>query len=304
MITVLGSANLDLTGRVPHLPAPGETVLGTSLTLSPGGKGANQAVAAARAGSEVTFIGRVGDDDYGQRLLDSLRGAGVATDHVTIEATVPTGVALIEVDNHGENSIAVIPGANAHVSRDDVDRGRHVIETSGVLLLQLEIPLDTVRYAAQVAREAATLIVLNPAPAQALPPELLGLVDVLVPNQEEVARLSGFGWPLDAAAMSHLLLDTGARAVVVTRGTQGAVVVTRQEEVDIPAIPVQAVDTTGAGDAFVGNLAHALDSGQNLVEASRFAVAAAALSVQRAGAQASMPILAETEALLQGSRSL
>lgn len=300
MITVVGSANMDLIARMARLPSPGETILGTSMTRMPGGKGANQAVAAARAGSEVVFVGRVGDDMYGSELLDTLRNAGVSTAQTSVDRTTPTGLAMIEVDAQGENTIVVIPGANSHVSPDDVDRARDAIVASRVVVLQLEIPVDSVARAAQIAHEAGALVVLNPAPARPLDPTLLRLVDVVVPNEEEVARLSGLGAPVDAAAVAHLLLDAGPRAVIVTLGARGAVIVTRDDEVDIPPVPVRPVDTTGAGDAFVGNLAHALDEGQSLEEAAGFAAAAAAASVLRIGAQPSMPGRAETEALLRG----
>jgi ribokinase len=291
---------MDLIARVERLPNAGETILGTSLTALPGGKGANQAVAAARAGSEVAFVGRVGNDAYATQLLDSLRSAGVSTSHTIVEGRAPTGLAMIEVDAVGENTIVVIPGANSHLTPADVERARSTIASSHVLLLQLEIPHDAVLRAAQIGHEAGTLVMLNPAPARPLDPSLLGIIDVVVPNEDEVARLTGLGAPVDAAATSYLVLDMGAKAVVVTLGPRGAVIVTREKEIDIPAIPVQPVDSTGAGDAFVGNLARALDAGESLEHAARFASAAAALSVTREGAQPSMPAEAETRALLQG----
>ncbi len=300
MITVVGSANMDLVARVPALPGPGQTVLGTSLTRSPGGKGANQAVAAARAGCEVFFIGRVGSDSHGQELLESLRQAGVNTSRTALDRSIPSGTALIAVDDAGENSIVVVPGANGHVSAADVDGSRDVISASSVIVLQLEIPLETVAHAARLGREEGTLVLLNPAPAQPLEPSLTHLVDVLVANESEVAALSGMGSPFDPASAARMLVDSGTGAVIVTLGSQGAVLVTADEEIDVPAFAVDAVDTTGAGDAFVGNLARALDQKQPLESAVRFASAAAALSVQHQGAQPSMPSLQETEQLLGG----
>jgi ribokinase len=298
MITVVGSANMDLIARVPHLPHHGETVLAAGFARLPGGKGANQAVAAARAGSQVTVVGRVGRDAYGAELADNLRRAGVDTDALVADPHAPTGLALITVDEEGENHIVVVPGANGHVTQDDVDTVRDLIAASDIVILQLEIPLESVAHAARLAREGGAKVILNPSPAQPLDPDLLELVDVLVPNRKEVGRVSGLG-DLDPAAAARLLLDTGVGAVVVTLGAQGAVIVTRDREIDVPAFPARPVDTTGAGDAFVGNLAHALEQGESLQDAVRFAAAAAALSVQKQGAQPSMPSLTETETYLK-----
>lgn len=289
---------MDVIGHVSHLPSPGETVMGTTLLHAPGGKGANQAVAAARAGSPMTFVGRVGADTYGSGLTDSLELAGVSTKYLRVDADYPTGVALIMVDDEGDNMIAVIPGANGQVSPADVDAAANAIAASEVLVLQLEIPIETVIHAAHVAHEMGALVILNPAPARALDRSVLAMCDVIVPNQEEVSRLSGVGSPVEPASAAGMLVAAGAKAVVVTLGAEGAVVVTHDQEVAIPAFPAQAVDTTGAGDAFVGNLAHGLAEGKSLVEAARFASAAAALSVQVEGAQPSMPARAQTEALL------
>jgi ribokinase len=275
-------------------------VLGSALLRAEGGKGANQAVAAARAGSEVVFVGRVGDDDAGAHLVQGLQVDGVSVDQVTVDAASPTGTALISVDGDGENTVVVIPGANSAVSPADVERARSAIDRSSVVVLQLEIPIETVAYAAALGRAAGATVILNPAPAAALPRELLRTVDVLVPNAEEVARLSGVGAPFDPASAARMLLDTGAHTVVVTLGAGGAVIVTHDSERDVAPFLARAVDTTGAGDAFVGNLAHALDQGQSLAPAVRFASAAAALSVQREGAQPSMPRGTETRARLEG----
>ena len=303
MITVVGSINMDLIARVHHLPGPGETVLGADLLRAPGGKGANQAVAAARAGSRVIFVGRIGADAHGVELRHSLELAGVFLEHLGVDADHPSGTALIAVDDEGENSIVVIPGANGQVSPADVDRANDAIQRSSSLLLQLEIPLGTVAHAAQVARDIGTRVILNPAPARALEPSLLQLIDVLVANESEVATLSGVGWPVDPASAARLLLEAGTGSVVVTLGARGAVVVTPDRELDVPAFPVETVDSTGAGDAFVGNLARALDAGQPLEDATRFASAAAALSVRLHGAQPSMPVREQTEQLLRGEIS-
>ncbi|HZU12621.1 MAG TPA: ribokinase [Chloroflexota bacterium] len=297
-VVVVGSANMDVVGRVPHLPVPGETVLGSTLTHTPGGKGANQAVAAARAGSRVTFVGHVGDDAYADDLIRSLAGAGVGIGHLTRDRTQPTGVALIMVDDAGQNMIGVLPGANGQVSPEDVEDVAGEITRGSVVLTQLEIPLPTVIRTAQVGRAAGSLAILNPAPARELSLEQLRLFDVVVPNAEELGRLSGIGSPNDPVAGARLLVDAGVRAVVVTLGADGAVVVTADRQASIPPYPVRAVDTVGAGDAFVGNLAHALAAGETLIEAAHWAGAAAALSVGRSGAQTSMPAASETAALL------
>jgi ribokinase len=300
MITVVGSANMDLIARVPRLPALGETVLGSSLRRSPGGKGANQAVAIARAGGDVVFVGRLGRDAHGAEIRESLQRAGVKMNHVTDDPESPTGTALIAVDENGENSIVVIPGANARVSSADVDRASDIIRRSAVLVLQLEIPMATVEHAARLGRAAGTVTVLNPAPARMLEPSTLQLVDVLVANEHEVGVLSGMGSPVDPASAARLLLDHGIASVVVTLGSRGAAVVTQHQETDIPAFPVEVVDSTGAGDAFVGNLARSLEAKQAIAQAVRFASAAAALSVRAEGAQPSMPTLEQTERLLAG----
>lgn len=299
MISVVGSANVDLIASVPVLPTPGETVLGTDLLRAPGGKGANQAVAAARAGSSVALIGRVGDDEYGKQLVSAIRTSGVDVRHVTIDRANPTGVALITVDAQGENEIVVIPGANSAVSETDVDAARETVAASNYVVLQLEIPVETVRYVAGIAPESHTHVILNAAPAVSIDPKILRNVDILVANQHEIATLTGMGMPLDPTTSAGMLLSTGAKAVVLTLGASGVVVIQPGEEnVEIPASAISAVDSTGAGDTFVGNLASALDSGRSLVEAARFASAAAALSVARRGAQPSMPAGSETQAFL------
>lgn len=298
MISVVGSLNMDLMARVTRLPEPGETVLAREFQRSPGAKGANQAVAAARAGSAVEMVGRVGDDLYGRELLESLSSAGVVTRHVRTDAQQPTGLALIAVDEQGQNEIVVVPGANAALTPEDVDAAADAISASAIVLLQLEIPLPTVSRAVSLARQAGSTIVLNPSPARPLNPAFLECIDLLVLNAREVAQLSGVGPPIEPAEAARLLVDGGVEAVVVTLGAEGAVIVSSEGETDVPAFPVEPVDTTGAGDAFLGNLAHALESGGSLPEAARFASAAAAASVLRPGAQPSLPTLAQTQAIL------
>jgi ribokinase len=281
MICVVGSVNLDIVVAVERHPAPGETVLGGDRTELPGGKGANQAVAAARLGREVALVGRVGEDAAGTRLRAGLRDEGVDVTFLAADRDAPSGVALIAVAADGENTIIVSPGANAHVGEHDVAAARDVLAGAAVTLLQLEIPGAAVDAA---VRGAGGTVVLNPAPARALEPQLLARVDVLVPNRGELALLGGSGAP-EAVARSL----PGPGAVVVTLGADGALVVEGARVERVPAPRVEAVDTTGAGDTFCGALADALARGAELVEAARWAVAAAALSVGRAGAQGGMP---------------
>lgn len=274
MIAVVGSINLDVVVEVARHPAPGETVLGGDRLELPGGKGANQAVAAARLGAEVAFVGRVGDDDAGRRLRDGLAAEGVDVAHVRVDPDAPTGMALIAVDRAGENTIVVSSGANARVSAADVEAARDVLAAATVTLVQHEVPEEAV--AAAIAAAGGT-VVLNPAPAR----PIVAAVDVLVPNRGELEAIAGSrGDPVELARS----LDA-ARAVVVTLGGEGAAVVEGSRVERIPAPRVDVVDTTGAGDAFCGALAQALDSGSDLVEAARRAVGAAAESVTKPGAQ-------------------
>ncbi|WP_438315088.1 ribokinase [Streptomyces sp. HUAS TT3] len=298
-IAVLGSTNMDLVAYVPKAPRLGETVTGRAFRTVPGGKGANQAVAAARCGAEVVMIGAVGADEFGVRLRSALTSAGVDTAGLrTVEGA--SGTAHITVDDEGGNSIIVIPGANARVT--DLEAGDEArIAAAGALLLQLEVPLSAVRAAARTARAHGVRTVLTPAPAQPLPAELLSSVDLLVPNEHEVAALTGLTDPRQAAAA---LLER-VPEVVVTLGAAGALYAVRgREPYVVPAPRVRAVDSTAAGDTFVGALAVALGEGRPVREALAWAATAASLSVQRPGAQDSMPARAETDAAFTaGARS-
>jgi ribokinase len=290
-VCVVGSINLDLVVAVERLPAPGETVVGGDHEALPGGKGANQAVAAARLGRQTALVGRVGDDDAGRRLVAALRAEGVDVSAVAVDPAAPTGIALIAVDARGENAIVVSPGANARVAADDVERARESLAGASVTLLQQEIPADAVAAAVRVSRG---LVVLNPAPARPVPRDLLERVDVLVPNRGELAALAGAAPPAGAGEAAALAASLdGPRAIVVTLGAAGAVVVADGRSERVPAPDVEVVDTTGAGDAFCGALADALAGGAKVVEATRHAVRAASLSVRRRGAQAGMPTAAE-----------
>lgn len=290
-IAVLGSTNMDLVAYVAAAPQRGETVTGHAFRTVPGGKGANQAVAAARSGGAVSMIGAVGEDDFGVRLRSSLEEAGVDTGGLRTVAG-ESGTAHIVVDDEGGNAIVVVPGANGTV--DGLAPGDEArIAAAGSLLLQLEIPLAGVLAGARAAHEHGVRVVLTPAPAQPLPAELLALTDLLVPNEHEAAVLTGKSDPYDAA--SELL--TRVPEVVVTLGAEGLLYAARDAEpVHVPAPRVKAEDTTAAGDAFVGALAVARGEGLTMPDALAWASAAAALSVQRPGASASMPQRAETDA--------
>jgi len=292
-VAVVGSLNLDLVIRVAELPGPGETVSGGDLFRNPGGKGANQAVAAARLGRRVAMVGCVGDDQAGHELLASLEAAGVDGSRVRVVEGVPSGTACITVSEDGENQIVVSPGANARLTPDDVAAAA-AVRSAAVTLLQLEVPLETV---AAAARAAGGRVVLNPAPVRALPAELLGRIDVLVPNRVELARLAGGPVPRTVEQAAELAGRLGGRAVVVTLGADGALVVEDGRAGHVPAVPVRPVDTTAAGDAFCGGLADALAGGAGLQEAARRAVRVAAAACLRPGAQASLPTPAELATL-------
>ncbi|KPI26108.1 ribokinase [Streptomyces sp. NPDC048253] len=289
-IVVLGSTNMDLVAYVAKPPQRGETVTGREFRTIPGGKGANQAVAAAHAGGTVSMIGAVGNDAFGTRLRSTLEHSGVNTDHLrTVES--PSGTAHIVVDDEGGNAIVVVPGANGTV--DHLVPGDEVlISSADALLLQLEVPLAAVVASARAARAHGVRTILTPAPAQPLPPELLAATDLLVPNEHEAATLTGRTDPREAATA---LLDS-VPEVVITLGASGSLYATRgAQPLTVPAPRVTAVDSTGAGDTFVGALAVALGEGRPVREALAWASAAAALSVQRPGASASMPYRSEIE---------
>ncbi|MEU6924009.1 MULTISPECIES: ribokinase [unclassified Streptomyces] len=290
-IAVLGSTNMDLVAYVDRAPERGETVTGRELRTVPGGKGANQAVAAARAGGEVTMIGAVGDDEYGRELRSTLEHAGVDTD-LLHTAEGPSGTAHIVVDDTGANSIVVIPGANGTVTA--LGPGEMAaIAGAELLLLQLELPLSAVIEGARTAHAQGVRTILTPSPVQPLPSELLDCVDLLIPNEHEATALSGFTDP--HAAARHLLGQVPA--VVITLGAKGCLYAARGgEPVLLPAPEVTAVDTTGAGDTFVGTLAVALGERRPVPEALAWASAAAALCVQRPGASTSMPYRTEIDA--------
>jgi len=306
-IVVVGSINLDLVAATDRIPIAGETVRGFSFRTFPGGKGANQAVAAARLDGSVSMIGRLGSDAFGVELRDSLEKSNVNTEAVQI-VSGSSGVALITTDPQGENAITVVAGANAYLSPSSLDTNIELIRSAGILLTQLEIPLETVEHLAAIAAQEGVPLVLDPAPARALPPSLLKRVEWLTPNETETSVLTGTG----PGELSHesiedaanTLLDRGSRNVILKLGDRGCYVAlsdgTRQL---LPAYSVKPVDTTAAGDAFNGAFAVALMNRQGPLESASWASAVAAISVTRPGAQASMPTAAEVDRFLEDCRS-
>jgi ribokinase len=302
VICVVGSSNIDLTFRAARLPRPGETLPGHGFQLGFGGKGANQAVMAARLGAQVRMVSRVGRDVFGEQTLAHYRAEGIDTSHVRADAERPTGVASIVVDDEARNCILVVAGANGALSPADVRAAAEAIRTADVLLCQLEVPVETTGEALRLARAAGVRTVLNPAPGLPLPDELLALADLCVPNETEVEALTGLpaATPPEAEAAARALLRRGPGTVIVTLGRRGALVVDAKAAQHVPGAEVEAVDTTGAGDAFIGALAVALADGRPLAEAVRRANLLAALSVTRPGTQTSFPRRDEAEAFLAG----
>lgn len=304
-IIVAGSLNTDLVIKAPRLPETGETVTGGEFATFPGGKGANQAVAAARLGAQVAMIGAVGGDEFGRALREGLVREGIDVAAVAVEPNTASGVALITVDPGGQNTIVVAPGANWHLGPQHVEAARGVIAGSQALLVQLEIPLDAVIRAVELAHDAGCRVILDPAPApsSALPAHLLRLVDVINPNEVEAKALTGIAASDDrgAQAAAQRLLEMGCRAAVIKLGARGAYVAEKDVRGPVAGIPVEAVDATAAGDAFAGALAVALAEGKPLLEAVRFANVAGAISVTRMGAQPSMPRRPEVDDLTRES---
>ena len=301
-IGVVGSFMTDLMSKSPHLPSPGETVMGGPFFLGPGGKGSNQAIAAAKLGAEVQMVVSLGQDSFGDLAYNALVNWGVGVDFVKRVEGVSTGAALIIVDDtSGENMIVVAPGSNDLLSTEDVERARQAICAADCVLMQLEIPLATVEYTARLARAAGVRVILDPAPGRKLPPELLTNVDVLTPNETEAGIVSGIKVTDLASAekAARALSSRGPETVIITLGGGGVLALERGDVMHIPAFQVDVVDTTGAGDAFNGALGVALAEGMSTFEACRFAAAAAALSVTRVGTSPASPQRAEVEELLQ-----
>ena len=285
-VVVIGSSNTDMTIKGDRLPKPGETVLGGEFRMGPGGKGANQAVAAQRLGADVSFICKVGRDIFGDNAISGYQKEGIDCSRI-LRSDKASGTALILVDGNAENCIAVAPGANADLTPEDVDSVADVIRSADYLILQLEIPVESVLRAAKIAHEAGVYVILNPAPACHLPEELFGYISLITPNQTESALLSGIEDNLDAAV--EKLMQLGVKDVVVTLGSKGSLVISEGTRTLVPSLKVKAVDTTAAGDTFCGALCVALSEGCTLVDAARFATKASALTVQKMGAQDSIP---------------
>lgn len=300
-ILVVGSSNTDMIIKVQRIPKPGETILGGQFAMAAGGKGANQAVGAARAGGAVTFIARVGQDMFGDKAIAGFVADGITVKHVVRDRTSPSGVALIFVAENGENSIAVASGANACLTPADLKQAKSAFSKANVVILQLETPLQTVEAAVKLAAHAGARVILNPAPAQPLSDALLRRVYLLTPNETEAELLTGLRVQNDAAAAraADALLARGVENVIITLGARGALVAGRQSQGLVKGYKVKAVDTTAAGDVFNGTLAVALAEGKSLLEAARFASAAAAISVTRLGAQTSAPTRKEIERMLR-----
>lgn len=306
-VLVVGSLNADLVVRTARFPSPGETIQGNDLAIIPGGKGANQAVAASRLGADVAMVGRVGKDAFGTDLIENLKENKVDTSHVPQDDSVATGTAVIVVDARGQNSIVLSPGANGKVSPSDAESAPFGNPSSSsargasLLLLQFEIPIETVVHAARLAKEKGLRVLLNPAPAHEVPDELLQSADFLLPNETELGLLAG--QPVSdlasAETAARSLVSRGAANVIVTLGANGALIVNADEVEHIPSFNVKAVDTTAAGDAFIGGFASALLKQRPLEEAVRFACACGALAATRFGAQPSLPTREEVETLLE-----
>lgn len=295
-IVVVGSINMDLVVKTPRHPVVGETILGSEFRTFPGGKGANQAVAAAKLGCPVKMVGRVGNDPFGDQLLEALGIERLDSEYVIKDPNEPTGVAFITVDQHGQNSIVVAPGANARVSPQEVQAAEKAFIGASVLLVQLECPLPAVARAIDLAKEHQLQVVLNPAPGQVLGTDILSKVDYLLPNQSELALISG---ERELKRAIDVMRGLGFGALVVTMGGEGVLVVDGKRETQIPALDVKVVDTTAAGDAFAGGFAVALTEGCGLYDAARWGTIAGALAVTRAGAQPSLPTRLEFNRLLQ-----
>lgn len=301
-IVVIGSSNTDMVVKTTHLPAGGETVLGGDFFMNAGGKGANQAVAAARYGKRVVFVAKTGDDLFGRQVRESMKQDGIVTDYVFVDKEHPSGVALITIDSKAENCIVVAGGANMYLSKDDIDVAADEIRSAGIVLMQLETPIETVAYAAKMAVEAGVKVVLNPAPAPAEPlsEELLKNLYLITPNRSEASRITGIDIKdMDSAQRAaRAIHEMGPKNVIITLGSDGALIYDGNAITLIEAQKVEAVDTTAAGDTFNGVLVSALAEGYSLTDSAREASVAAAISVTRMGAQPAAPTREEVEAFI------
>jgi ribokinase len=296
-IVVVGSTNTDMVIKTSHLPQPGETILGGTFFMNAGGKGANQAVAAARLGGEVLFIAKAGDDVFGKHAIELFKKEGINTSCIVRDRYLPSGVALITVDDNGENCIVVAPGANAALSRENIDDVKEEIENASLVLMQLEIPLETVEYVANKASLKSIRLILNPAPATKLNDDLLKKISIITPNQKEAEILTGIKVNDESSAKQAAIFlhNKGIETVIITMGALGAFVLHKNKSSMMHGHKVNVVDTTAAGDVFNGALAVALCEGKNMEDAVAFSCKAAAISVTRLGAQSSVPYRKEVE---------
>jgi ribokinase len=301
LVVVVGSTNTDMVIKAEHIPAPGETILGGNFFMTPGGKGANQAVAAQRLGGSVTFIAKTGNDIFGSQSVQLFKAEGIRTDYMLVDPDNPSGVALITIDKNAENCIVVASGANATLNIEDVENAAEVISTASIVLLQLEIPLETVNFVAAIATSKGVTVILNPAPARELPISLLHNVSIITPNEKEAEVLSGVRVTDKDSVLkaAQIIRSKGVPTVIITLGAKGAFICTEEINEFVSTPKVAAIDTTAAGDVFCGALAVALSENVLLKEAVIFACHAAALSVTKLGAQASAPSRLDVDDYLQ-----
>ncbi|CAK7083427.1 MAG: Ribokinase [Parabacteroides sp.] len=296
-ILVVGSSNTDMVIKARHLPRPGETILGGSFFMNPGGKGANQAVTIARLGGQVTFICKTGSDIFGHQSQQLFEEEGINTSYIFSDSEHPSGVALITVDENAENCIVVASGANANLLPSDLNKADEAIAEADLILMQLEIPMETVEYVAEQGHRLGKKVILNPAPAHPLSPSLLKHLYMITPNETEAEMISGIKITDEASAIeaAKVLVHMGVQNVIITLGSKGALAYCDKNVEMVPALKVEAVDTTAAGDVFNGALTVALSEGRSLPEAVRFACKASAISVTRVGAQSSVPYRNEVD---------
>jgi len=305
-IVVIGSSNIDLVAKSHKIPVVGETLTGTDFFMTPGGKGANQAVAAAKLGANVIFVARLGKDVFAEKSLENFKSVGINPKHIAQLEGVPSGVAIIAIDDNGKNIIIVVPGANGKVLAADVDKAADDIASAGVVVCQLEIPIETVEKAAETAVKNKVPFILDPAPARSLSDKLLSMVDVIKPNETEAQTITGIK-VVDVESASKAadwLLAKGVKNVIITLGDKGALIANKNGKETIERINVKAIDSTAAGDAFTGALAYGLAKGDTLKDAAIFANAVAAISVTRFGAQASMPTKQEVDKFIANKFTL
>jgi ribokinase len=298
-IVVVGSSNTDMVIRASHIPAPGETILGGEFFMNAGGKGANQAVAAARLGGKVTFIAKVGKDIFGDKAIKGFINEGINTDYIAVDEFKPSGIALITVDDKAENSIVVASGANNTIVKQDIDKAIEQIKKADIILLQLEIPVNIVEYVAETGKQFGKKVILNPAPAQKLSDNIYNSLYIITPNETEAEILTGIKVTdiQSAEKAAKVLRDKGVEIVIITMGEKGAYILTDKISELIPGRKVKAIDTTAAGDTFNGALAVAIADNKEIKEAVKFANTAASISVTKLGAQSSAPYLKDIKAV-------